>query len=307
MEGMSSAQHEPMARNSLFAQAHAKINLTLDVLGRRADGYHELATIMQSIDLYDTLCLSASTDQQVHMLCSRPELGNADNLAARAAEAIRRHTGSRQGVRIELHKRIPVAAGLGGGSSDAAAVLRALLRWWRLDISQAELHALAASLGSDVPFFLAGGTALCEGRGERITLFSPTWPRQMRWLLLLKPAIAISTAVVFRQLPTSDYTRGEHSRAVLDALQAGRAPLREDLHNGLERSVLQRHPEVRQAAQALLAAGAPHVRLSGSGPSLFAFFAELAQALHSQQELQARGYEVYLSRACSPCGEQAGQ
>ncbi len=301
---MSTAHQVHFSHNFCFVQAHAKINLTLDVLGRRADGYHELATIMQTIDLYDTLCLSATSDRQVHMICSRPELGNAGNLAARAAQAVRQQLGTMQGIKIELYKRIPMAAGLGGGSSDAAAVLLALQRWWQLDLSQADLLGIAASLGSDVPFFLLGGLALCEGRGERVTALVPSWPQQMRWLLLLKPAISISTAAVFGQLLASDYTDGAHSRAVQDALQAGRLPHWEDLHNGLERSVLERYPEVVQAKQDMLGAGVPHIRLSGSGPTLFAFFADLAPALQAQQQLHALGYEVYLSRAFSPAGEQ---
>jgi 4-diphosphocytidyl-2-C-methyl-D-erythritol kinase len=302
--GMSSRRQVHISHNTCFVQAHAKINLTLDVVGRRADGYHDLATLMQTIDLFDTLCLSASANHQVQMICSRPALGNPENLAARAAEAVRRHIGSSQGVKIELYKRIPTAAGLGGGSSDAAAVLLALRRWWQLDLSSAELLDLAASLGSDVPFFLLGGLALCEGRGERVTPLTLAWPRQMRWLLLLKPAITISTAAVFRQLPAADFTNGEHSRAVQAALQAGRLPSFDDLHNGLERGVLQRYPEVLRAREEMLKAGAPHVLLSGSGPSLFAFFADLAPALHVQQQLQALGHEVYLSRAYTPPVEQ---
>jgi 4-diphosphocytidyl-2-C-methyl-D-erythritol kinase len=301
---MSSSQQVHISHNICFVQAHAKINLTLDVLGRRADGYHELSTLMQTIDLFDTLCLSATSNHQVQMISSQPELGSAENLAARAAEAIRRHIGSLQGVKIELYKRIPMAAGLGGGSSDAAAVLLALQRWWQLNLSPAELLGIAASLGSDVSFFLLGGLALCEGRGERVTPLTPVWPQQMRWLLILKPAIMISTAAVFRQLPAADYTSGEHSRAVREALQAGRLPSFDELHNGLERGVLQLYPEVAQAREDMLKAGAPHVRLSGSGPSLFAFFADLAPARHAQQQLQTMGHEVYLSRAFAPVGEQ---
>jgi 4-diphosphocytidyl-2-C-methyl-D-erythritol kinase len=303
-ERMSSSLQVHSSHNTCFVHAHAKINLTLDVLGRRADGYHELVTLMQTIDLFDTLCLSATGDHRVQMICSQPELGNTENLSARAAQAVLRHIGSLQGVKIELYKRIPMAAGLGGGSSDAAAVLLALQRWWQLNLSPKELLGIAASLGSDVPFFLLGGLALCEGRGERVTPLTPFWPWQMRWLLLLKPAIMISTAEVFRQLPEADYTNGEHSLAVQAALEAGKPPSFDDLHNGLERCVLQRYPEVARAREDMLKTGARHVQLSGSGPSLFAFFADLAPALHAQQQLQAIGHEVYLSRAYAPSGEQ---
>ncbi|HEV2656272.1 MAG TPA: 4-(cytidine 5'-diphospho)-2-C-methyl-D-erythritol kinase, partial [Ktedonobacteraceae bacterium] len=203
-----------------------------------------------------------------------------------------------QGVDIELDKRIPVAAGLGGGSSNAAAVLLALQQWWQL--TPADLHAIAATLGSDVPFFLTGGLALCEGRGERVTPLAPHWPRAMRWLLLLKPTIGVSTAAVFRSLPTSDYTDGSHSRAVSAALQGGGEIHPEDLHNGLERGVLERYPEVAQARADFLQAGASFVRLSGSGPTLFAPFSALADATRVRQHLQALGYETYLTRAISP-------
>jgi 4-diphosphocytidyl-2-C-methyl-D-erythritol kinase len=294
---MSHAQRAQISGTICFVQANAKINLTLEVLGRRTDGYHALATIMQTIDLHDTICLTATDDERVELICTMPELSNGENLAARAAILLRQRLALRQGVRIELLKRIPVAAGLGGGSSDAAAILFALHQWWQLPLSPLDLLDMAASLGSDVPFFLVGGLALCEGRGEQVTSLAPSWPQAMRWLLLLKPAISIATADVFRSLPASDYTDGGHSRAVCAAFNAGRMPRAEDLHNSLEPSVLERYPEVAHAREDLLRAGASLVRLSGSGPTLFAPFTELVDATRVQQIMQAQGYEVYLSRA----------
>lgn len=279
-----------------YIRAYAKINLTLDVLGRRSDGYHELATVMQTVDLYDTLCLTDSQDERVQMVCSTAELSNENNLAARAAHMLQQHLSSPRGVCIELYKRIPTAAGLGGGSSDAAAVLLALRQWWQLPLSTGDLLTIAASLGSDVPFFLTGGLALCEGRGERVTPLVPYWPPQMRWLLLLKPAIGVSTASVFRQLPPSDYTDGTHTRAVCAALTTGQHLAWEHLHNSLERGVLEQYPPVAQARKALLDAGAPLVRLSGSGPTLFAAFSDLASAFQVHQRMHDQGYEVYLTR-----------
>jgi len=259
-----------------------------------------LATVIQAIDLHDTICLTATGDQRVHVICTTPALSNLDNLAARAVDMVRQRLGWYQGVRIELYKRIPVAAGLGGGSSDAAAVLLALRQWWQLPFSAADLLSMAASLGSDVPFFLTGGLALCEGRGERVTPLAHYWPASMRWLLLLKPAINLSTAAVFRALPATDYTGGTHSKVVSAALNANSDPPPEHLHNGLERGVLERYPAVARAREDLFGAGAAVVRLSGSGPTLFAPFAELASALHVQHQMQAMGYEVYLSRATNP-------
>jgi 4-diphosphocytidyl-2-C-methyl-D-erythritol kinase len=297
---MSHAQRAQISGNVCFVRAYAKINLTLDISGRRADGYHELATVMQTVDLYDTLCLTATDDDRVKLICTRPELSNAENLAARAAQLVRQRLAIRQGVLIESYKRIPMAAGLGGGSSNAAAVLLALQQWWQLPLSSFDLLDMAAVLGSDVPFFLTGGLALCEGRGERVTPLAPYWPPSMRWLLLLKPAISVSTAAVFRNLPASDYTDGTHSRAVSAALLARSTPRLDDLYNGLERSVMETYPEVARARDDLLDAGAPFVRLSGSGPTLYAPFSELACARRVQELMQAQGYEVHLSRAIHP-------
>jgi 4-diphosphocytidyl-2-C-methyl-D-erythritol kinase len=297
---MSHAQRAQTSSDVCFVRAYAKINLTLEVLGRRADGYHELATVMQTVDLYDTICLTATGDRRVQLVCTKPELSNDDNLAARAAHLVRERLALGQGVLIELHKHIPVAAGLGGGSSDAAAVLLALQQWWQLQLSPSDLLDMAGALGSDVPFFLTGGLALCEGRGERVTALAPFWPRSMRWLLLLKPALSVSTAAVFRNLSASDFTDGTHSRAVSTALNAGQMPLLEDLHNCFEQSVLEYYPDVAHARADLLQAGAPFVRLSGTGPTLFASFAELSYAQRVQEQLQTQGYEVYLSRAIHP-------
>jgi len=298
---MSYSQHATKNISTThFVQSYAKINLTLDVLGKRSDGYHELATIMQTIDLADTLCLTTTPDGSVRMICSQPELSNEHNLAVRAAQAIRQRCSLKQGVIIELHKRIPVAAGLGGGSSNAATVLLALQQWWQLPLSLEDMLNIAASLGSDVPFFLQGGLALCEGRGERITALEPCWPAAMRWLLLLKPPTSVSTATVFRNLPASDYTDGLHSRAVCTALNNQRQLPLEDLHNGLERGVLELYPEVAQARLAMLQAGAPLVRLSGSGSTLFAPFSNLEDAIQVQHTLRIQGYELYLTHAIDP-------
>jgi 4-diphosphocytidyl-2-C-methyl-D-erythritol kinase len=289
------------AEQTYFVRSYAKINLTLDVLGRRSDGYHELITIMQTVDLNDTICLTATEDTSVRMICTHSELSNDDNLAARAAQAIRQRLSLTQGLDIELHKRIPVAAGLGGGSSNAAAVLLALRQWWQLPLSTTDLQTIAAALGSDVPFFLTEGLALCEGRGERITPLAYRLPPSMRWIMLVKPAISVSTAVVFRNLTEQDYSDGTASRSVLAALAEGgnQIPL-ENLHNSLEHSVLEQYPQVAQAREDMLRAGVPYVRLSGSGPTLFSTFSNLSQAAQVQQQLHAQGYEVYLTHAVYP-------
>jgi len=289
-----------MNATSYFVQSYAKINLTLDVLGKRADGYHELATVMQTIDLYDTICLLATNEDRVSIACNRSELSTDDNLVVRAAQEIRKRLGLTRGVLIELHKRIPVAAGLGGGSGNAAAILLALQRWWQLPLTANDLWSIAAELGSDIPFFLTGGLALCEGRGEQITPMAPYWPSSMRWILLLKPAIAVSTATVFRNLKASDYSNGTWSKTVQTALQTKSLLQPADLHNSLERGVIEQYTEVAQARVAMLEAGAEYVRLSGSGPTLFTMFSTLTDAINVQQKLLMLGYEVYLTRPIYP-------
>lgn len=301
--GMSHLRQKPGLPRTCFVRAYAKINLTLDVLERRTDGYHALKTVMQTVDVYDTLYLTLLEEGRVEIMCTRPELSNEGNLAMRAARMMRDHGAIRQGVLIELHKRIPAAAGLGGGSSDAAAVLLALTALqheWQVPVASPDLDAMAATLGSDVPFFLHGGLALCEGRGERVTPLAASWPASMRWLLLLKPAIDLHTGSIFERVTARDYTDGSHSSNVVEALQQGQAPRAEDLHNGLERIVLEHHPEVAQARDALLAAGAALVRLSGSGPTLYAPFPDLARASHVYERVRSQGYEVYLSRPIDP-------
>lgn len=299
MTRMSHAQHAQHP-GICFTRAYAKINLTLDILGRRSDGYHELATVMQTVDLYDTICLAESMDEQVHLRCDRPELSNAENLVVRAAQLVRQRLDIKQGIVLELRKCIPMTAGLGGGSSDAAAVLLTLQKWWQLPLTSADLLDMAASLGSDVPFFLTGGLALCEGRGERIIPLTPRWPAALRWFVLVKPAIPISTAAVFGNLPASDYSAGTHSRTVVTMLEEGRELSADKLHNDLERGVLERYSEVARARNDLFSAGAELVRLSGSGPTLFAPFTTLAEATRVQQGMQLRGYEAYLTRAIYP-------
>ncbi len=289
-----------MQEKSYFIQSFAKINLTLDVLGKREDGYHELATIMQNIDLSDTLCFTSIEDHQIHIVCNQPDLSNNDNLVARAIQCVQQKLDWTQGITVELYKRIPIAAGLAGGSSNAAATLVALRRWHHLPLSDQDLWTIASSLGSDVPFFLTGGLALCEGRGERVAPITPNWPASMNWLLLLKPAIGISTASVFRNLSPTDYTHGEFSQLVQQKIESRTTLTMDDFHNSLERGVLESYPLVAQARQAMLDAGATTVRLSGSGPTLFSAFATLQDATNVQQKLHAQGYELYLTRAIDP-------
>ena len=184
----------PGAESRLSLKAHAKINLALDVIGKRPDGFHEVAMIMQSVSLHDTVALSLGGDA-ISLVCNRADLPcDHTNLAFRAATLLRQECGVSQGVHIELTKRIPMAAGLAGGSTDAAAVLKGLNVLWKLALSPDELETLAARLGSDVPFCLWGGTTLATGRGE---ILEPLPDFAGYGVVLANPPLAVSTAWVY--------------------------------------------------------------------------------------------------------------
>ena len=261
----------------VFVRAPAKINLTLDVLGKRPDGYHALASVMQTIAVYDTIALWPRPAGEITLACNAPELSGESNLAWRAARLISAVTGGAHGVHIELRKEIPTQGGLGGGSSDGAAILVALNRWWQLGLSTAALIDLAAQLGSDVPFFIVGGTALIEGRGEIVTPLPDVTPL---WLVVAKPPVNVPTPAVFRGLTPAAYTDGLATQQLVVAIRAGTLPPLNDatLHNALEQDVLRDYPAVERLRGVLRRAGAPTVRMSGSGPTLYAPFTALSAA-----------------------------
>jgi len=247
--------------------APAKINWTLEVIGRRPDGFHEVKTILQTIDLCDSLELEPA-----------PELTLAatgeglpppqDNLTLRAAHLLQERTRHSGGVRMRLTKSIPVAAGLGGGSSDAAAALRGLDRLWGLALPHERLVELAAEVGSDVPFFLYGGTALAEGRGERITPL-PDAPRTA--ILVVVPPLSMShkTQRMYSLLGPEHYGDGAASDRFADALRQRRLFEESDLYDVFDSLAFRAFPELHACRQALMQAGASAVHLAGSGPALF--------------------------------------
>lgn len=289
-----SGTDDERARN-LFVPAYAKINLTLDVLGKREDGYHRLASVMQTVALHDTLHIQALDDGAIAFACNVAELRTDDNLALRAARLLAGTAPDRRlGAQVELRKEVPTQAGLGGGSSDGARVLTTLNALWRLELPSERLEMLAAQLGSDVPFFVRGGTALIEGRGEYVT---PLPDAEPLWLVLAKPSIGVPTAQVFRGLGAESYTNGEDSEAVVGAIRERRPLPFERLTNALEPGVLQLFPPVALARDVLLDAGAPLVRMSGSGPTLFAPFRRLGAAAAVAERAQANtaGIAIWLT------------
>jgi 4-diphosphocytidyl-2-C-methyl-D-erythritol kinase len=281
----------------LVLPAWAKVNLTLEVLGHRPDGYHEIASVMQTVELHDHLTIAPGDTITLH--CDLPELSTPDNLVLRAVRALRAARGVTAGAAITLDKGIPVAAGLGGGSSDAATALRALSRLWRISLSGDELDALAARLGSDVPFFLRGGTALVEGRGERVTSLPPL---PTHWVVLVTPPLQIpdKTARLYAQLTPADYTKGEATVALARHTNHQLSPT--ELFNVFQPVAERLFPAIKDWKERMLQAGAPSVHLAGSGPTLFCLFAEEAAASQLCQRLERGGAAVYLTRTIVPPG-----
>jgi 4-diphosphocytidyl-2-C-methyl-D-erythritol kinase len=260
--------------------APAKVNLVLRVMGKRPDGYHELAGVVQKVDLCDRLLLEEREGGEIAFACDREDLAGPDNLALRAARLLQERAGAARGASLRLEKRIPVGAGLGGGSSDAAAALEGLNRLWSMGLSRGELAALGATLGSDVPLFLHPGPVLMEGRGERIT---PCPWRIEACYLIVFPGFPVSTAWAYRNFRLTS-PRAEDTIPRL--LQAGKGGISPDiwgeiLVNDLEEGVLPSHPAIGRLKSMLLEAGARASLMSGSGSSVFGLFddADLAKSV----------------------------
>lgn len=250
--------------------APAKLNLGLEVVGRRPDGFHDLVTIFQAVDVVDRLTLSP--DATLRLTCDAPALATADNLALAALAALRAHAGTAAGARIDLAKVIPVAAGLGGASSDAAAALRGARRLWAVTISDAALADLAAGLGSDVPFFLRGGTALATGRGERLEAL----PSPSLRFVVVSPRLLIprKTATLYGALTATDFSDGTTVQRQAARLLEGK-PLDPDLLvNAFARPLYALRPELADLPVLLRRHGATAVALSGAGPSHYAAVAD---------------------------------
>ena len=257
------------------ATACAKVNWALEVLQRRPDGYHEVRTVIQTIDLCDTLELEPGDG--LHLEVNGEGLPpEQENLVTKAAHFLWERATELPGAQMRLSKTIPVAAGLGGGSSDAAAALRGLNELWGLDLPLEALVDVAARLGSDVPFLLHGGTALAEGRGERVTPL-PDAPRQELIVALPTLTLADKTRRMYSLLTSADYTDGSMAGRLADTIHEGRPVADEHLFNVFDAPAFRTFPEMERLRRALLAAGARSVHLAGSGPALFALIDNATQ------------------------------
>jgi 4-diphosphocytidyl-2-C-methyl-D-erythritol kinase len=270
----------------LRIRAFAKINLSLKVLGSRADGYHELRTIFQSVELHDTVVIER-VPGPFALTCDDDRCpADETNLVWRAAQGVWRASGKRgplRNIRIHIAKRIPIQAGLGGGSSDAAAALRALGRLWRVD--RARLCAIGGALGADVPYFFEGGTVLGLERGD---LLFPLLDRTPAWVVIALPAFGISTADAFRWFDQAR-ARRQHTSSLRYRRPA-------DVDNDLEPAVARHHPVIGRLVRTLIRTGATHAAMSGSGSAVFGLFPTRAAASAGARAIGRSAPRVLMTR-----------
>jgi 4-diphosphocytidyl-2-C-methyl-D-erythritol kinase len=265
-------------------QAPAKLNIRLKITGRRPDGYHELDSIMVPVSLFDHLELSPISEKRIILTCHGLRIpADEENLVCRAAQAFFSLAGINQGLSISLTKRIPVAAGLGGGSSDAACMLKALNEMWALPLSPQDLEELALRLGADVPFFLLSRPCRAKGIGEILEPIKK-WPEF--WYVIVSPRFHVSTSWVYRNLNLR-LTTNEYA-SILSTLDKAPFEVADILENDLEKVTAFRFPVINTIKKHLKDAGAEGSLMSGSGPSTFGIFRSKDQALSAKRHLTSK-------------------
>lgn len=276
----------------LTLHAPAKINLGLEVRGRRDDGYHEIVTIFQALEFGDTVHLTSA--RTIKGKSAVPGLDPASDLAFRAAHELQARVGATHGVHIRVDKRIPVAAGLAGGSTNAAAVLSGLSRLWGADPDS--VAQTARALGADVSFFLRPGTALGLARGDNLRPLPPAPPR---WVLLVRPDATISARDAYAELRPAEWSGGDATLKQVDAIRRGQLS-RHFVTNDLQPAAIRLVPEVADVLRALRATGASPALLAGSGPTCFGLFPNQATAQNAQTRLQPHGWWTQVTRFATP-------
>lgn len=269
-------------------RAYAKINLGLDVIHRREDGYHEVKMIMQTVDLYDQLLIEKSEEPGIRLTTNLSFIPvNGDNLVCRAARLLMDQYHVTEGVNMELQKRIPVAAGMAGGSSDAAAALVGINRLFHLGLSRQELMEQGVKIGADVPYCILGGTALSEGIGEILT---PLSPMPKCYILIGKPGISVSTKFVYTHLKLDETTRHPDIDGMIQAIgDQNLMGITERMENVLEQVTIPEYPVIEEIKNHMKSHGALNALMSGSGPTVFGIFNEEKAAKAAFVELKRSG------------------
>lgn len=278
----------------IIMRAPAKINWTLDILGKREDGYHDISTIMQSVAIYDEIEIGRVTRPGIDLKVSTPDIpGGRANIGYRAAELMLETFEIHGGIHIYIHKNIPAAAGMGGGSSDGAAIMLGIREVYGIDVSLGELMKLGSSIGADVPFCMVGGTALAEGIGDRLTKLLPI---DQVWLVIVKPEIHISTAKIYGLVDTKNIVRRSQNQKFINALYGGdMVSVAKYGGNALEEVTARLYPEIYTIKDELISAGAVYALMSGSGSSVFGVFKNREEASLAYKLLKNYHGQVFLT------------
>ena len=271
--------------NEINYKAYAKINITLDVIGKRADGYHDLEMIMQNVDLYDEITVSKREDDKIVLFSGREDLpSDRGNIAYRAAEYMIEKFSLKTGVNININKNIPVAAGLAGGSTDCAAVLKAVNELYSLGLDSTELRKHGKTLGADVPYCIEGKTALVEGIGDKLT-FLGNFPKMN--VVLAKADIDVSTAFVYKNFKAENVEKRPETEKVISAIKNNdQKAICDGLCNVLESVTIPAHPIIKEIKEKLIYFGAENALMSGSGPTVFAFFKDKETSDKAAEEIK---------------------
>ena len=282
--------------NTIELKALAKINLGLDVLGRRENGYHDVRMVMQTIYLYDNVTIEKTEEPGIKVLSNLSFLpSDENNIAYKAAKLLIDEFGIEEGVRITLDKHIPVAAGLAGGSANAAAVLVGMNRLFSLGLNQTQLMERGVTLGADVPYCVMRGTVLAEGIGEILT---PISPLPKCYVLIAKPGISVSTKVVYEKLDSKEIENHPNIDGILEGLEKQDLELiTSNMGNVLEKVTVEDYPIIEEIKNAMKAAGAMNAMMSGSGPTVFGIFRDRKTAREAQQYIREKqlARQVYIA------------
>lgn len=284
--------------DTIKLRARAKINLGLDVTGLREDGYHEVRMIMQTVRLYDRIIIEKTHEAGIVITANLPYIPtNESNLMYKAADMLIKEFGIKEGVKMNLNKFIPVAAGMAGGSSDAASVLYGINKMFDLGLSIGELMKRGVSIGADVPYCIMRGTALAEGIGDKLTRISPM---PQCHIIVAKPAVSVSTALVYEQFDMSSTDIHPNIDAIIKGLDHGDLKMIADnMGNVLEDVTIPMHPVISSIKEDMIRYGAVNAMMSGSGPTVFGLFEDEADAYGCLKYLRDKGEarQVYITDA----------
>jgi 4-diphosphocytidyl-2-C-methyl-D-erythritol kinase len=278
----------------MLLKAYAKINLSLDIVGKREDGYHLLRMIMQNIELYDLININRSKNG-INISSNKPYIPTDErNLAYKAAKLFINTFNIQGGADINIKKNIPVAAGLAGGSTDAAAVLKGMRDIYEINVSDEELMEMGLKIGADVPYCILGGTALCEGIGEKIT---PLKNFKNHIVIVVKPPFGVSTKEVYQGLDLSRIYKHPDTEALIEAVEANNLrAVGAGMKNTLENVTLRKHTILKDIKNEMLRLGAVGSMMSGSGPTVFALFDDILRAQYCYDKFKTKYSEVFITR-----------